>query len=67
VKCPKCGTQMSLFREFEQNNKSEKLVRVYYKCPICGFKRAVEEIQIDAGNGTLRITVKPAAARRPYP
>lgn len=50
---------MTLIREIESVNRNEKGIKVYYKCPLCGYKTLTEEIFLYVKNGTINILVKP--------
>lgn len=61
MRCPKCSVDMEMLRELEKGDAVSKLVRVYYRCRLCGHKVLVEEIRLNAGNGVLSVVVRPVA------
>lgn len=44
-KCPKDGNTLSLVYEAEKLSNAIR-VSVYYKCPLCGYKRDAERLEL---------------------
>lgn len=53
VVCRKCGRLMYIVSESERFSDSSKRISYYYKCPSCGYRVDLEQINIIASSDLI--------------
>ncbi len=56
IKCSKDGSPMIFTYESEKLDKGLARVTLYYKCPVCGSRRDLEELRIERSGENIVIT-----------
>lgn len=56
AKCPRDGTPLALLIESEKLSDGNVRATYYHKCPLCGFRKDLERIEITKSGD--QITVK---------
>jgi hypothetical protein len=56
IKCSKDGSLMVFTYESEKLKGDLVRVSLYYKCPVCGSKRDIEEVRIEKSNQGFIVT-----------
>ncbi|MDT7861416.1 MAG: hypothetical protein RRA45_04290 [Saccharolobus sp.] len=56
VTCPKCKIKMDFIAESESTDGVKKIIRYYYRCPVCGTR--ILDSNIEAIRDMSRILIK---------
>jgi len=56
IKCSKDGSPMIFTYESEKLKGELVRVSLYYKCPICGFRKDIEELRIEKNDRGFTVT-----------
>jgi hypothetical protein len=56
IKCSKDGNPMTFIYESEKLEKGHVRVILYYKCPVCGSRKDLEELRIERSGENIVIT-----------
>lgn len=54
MRCPKDGNVLQLVYESEKLSNYVK-VSIYYKCPVCGFRRDLERLEIQRTDHLINV------------